>query len=39
MIIVGTNSPQYLPPEHDSADLQYALVQILGYPGILLEIC
>ena len=37
--IVGTNSPQHLPPEHDRADLQHALVQILDHLGILSEIC
>ena len=39
MLIVGCNSPEYLPPEHDRADLHHAVVQILDHPGLLFEIC
>ena len=39
MLIVGYNSPEYLPPEHDRADLHHAVVQILDHPGLLFEIC
>ena len=34
MLISGTNPP----PEHDRANLQHAVVQILDYLGLLFEI-
>ena len=39
MFILGSNSPQYLPPDHARGDLQDALVQILDHPGLLSQIC
>ena len=35
MLISGTNPP----PEHDRANLQHAVVQILDNLGLLFEIC